>query len=171
MTTNEILLFHARKYPQMQPTDAVKLIYQNEFGGGHLVSNPEKSLEYLTAEYNRIPQKKDVTLTEEIGNGIVRVSLAALDTNNLSCKVLNDVFVKSSLLVKGNLSSFLRKLSILKKLTQEGIFAFSPEELEEYLSAYEKAGFPAVSHSEVYRREYAPAYRIVVEEELKKLIL
>ena len=171
MNTENILRFHAEKYRKMQPTDAVKLLYQNEFGGGHLVSNPEKSLEYLSAEYNRIQQRKDVPLTEEIGNGIVRVSLAALDENNPSCEALNEIFVKSSQLVKGNLSSFIEKLSVLKKLTQEGIFAFSSEELEEYLSAYEKAGFPAVSHSEVYRREYAPAYRIVVEEELKKLIL
>ena len=31
-----ILREHAERYPLMQPTDAVKLIYQNEFGGGHL---------------------------------------------------------------------------------------------------------------------------------------
>ena len=31
----QILQDHARKYPKMEPTDAVKLIYQNEFGGGH----------------------------------------------------------------------------------------------------------------------------------------
>ena len=32
-----ILKIHVKRYPLMQPTDAVKLIYQNEFGGGHLI--------------------------------------------------------------------------------------------------------------------------------------
>ena len=31
-----ILKTHAGRYPETRPRDAVKLIYQNEFGGGHL---------------------------------------------------------------------------------------------------------------------------------------
>ena len=33
----QILQEHAKRYPLMQPRDVVKLIYQNEFGGGHLI--------------------------------------------------------------------------------------------------------------------------------------
>ena len=46
MTTelNHILQAHAKKYPLMAPCDAVKLIYQNEFGGGHLVTDSARSL-------------------------------------------------------------------------------------------------------------------------------
>ena len=36
-----ILIAHAKRYPLIQPTDAVKLIYQNEFGGGHLIREVE----------------------------------------------------------------------------------------------------------------------------------
>ena len=168
--TEEILRIHAQKYPKMQPTDAVKLLYQNEFGGGHLVSNPQKSLEFILAEYGRTPQRKDLPLAEKIGNGILRVSLSALDGYGLSCQTLNDIFVKSSALVAGNISSFKEKLEILKALTEEGVFAFSAQELSEYLCAYERAGFPAVSHSELYRQAYSPAYRIVLEDELKKIL-
>ena len=39
-----ILLAHAKRYPLMQPQDAVKLIYQNEFGGGHLIRDEEACL-------------------------------------------------------------------------------------------------------------------------------
>lgn len=42
-----ILRDHASRYPRMEPTDAVKLVYQNEFGGGHLIRNPESCLEAL----------------------------------------------------------------------------------------------------------------------------
>ena len=39
-----ILITHANRYPLMQPQDAVKLIYQNEFGGGHLIRDEEACL-------------------------------------------------------------------------------------------------------------------------------
>ena len=39
-----ILREHAKHYPQMQPTNAVKLIYQNEFGGGHHVISVENKI-------------------------------------------------------------------------------------------------------------------------------
>ena len=74
----EILLHHAKKYPLMQPTDAVKLLYQNEFGGGHLIQDEVACLSYLYQEYAATVQT-DVPLLEEIGSGIVRVQLAALD--------------------------------------------------------------------------------------------
>ena len=40
----QILISHAARYPLMEPTDAVKLIYQNEFGGGHLIRDTEACL-------------------------------------------------------------------------------------------------------------------------------
>ena len=39
-----ILITLAKRYPLMQPTDAVKLIYQNEFGGGHLIRDEQAFL-------------------------------------------------------------------------------------------------------------------------------
>ena len=38
----EILLAHLKQYPQMQLQDVVKLLYQSEFGGGHMITSPEK---------------------------------------------------------------------------------------------------------------------------------
>ena len=44
---SEILRAHSARYPLMMPCDAVKLIYQNEFGGGHIVENEKASLSCL----------------------------------------------------------------------------------------------------------------------------
>ena len=46
-----ILKSHAKRYPLMQPRDAVKLIYQNEFGGGYLIQDEHACLNYLRQEY------------------------------------------------------------------------------------------------------------------------
>ena len=154
-----VLRAHALRYTRMEPTDAVKLIYQNEFGGGHLIRDEEACLRYLRAEYAQIEKNSAATRQEYIGNGIYRVNLEALSENEL--ERLGRDFMASAAAHKGSLERFIEKLEILKTLTTAGIFAFSPAQLEEYLTAYEKAGYPMVSHSRTYREHYTPAYRIV----------
>lgn len=155
----QILTTHARRYPQMQPTDAVKLIYQNEFGGGHLIQDPQACLEYLRREYDSVDKSPETPLYEDIGNGIVRVNLAAVQEADLA--QLGERFMQSAANHKGSLPRFLKKLEVLCQLTKEGLFAFDIQALQAYLARYEADGYPAVSHSEVYRHAYRPAYRIV----------
>ena len=160
-----ILIAHAKRYPLMQPTDAVKLIYQNEFGGGHLIRDEEACLNYLRREYADLEKDQTAPLCEDIGNGIVRVNLTALKEEDL--EQLGKAFVDSAAKHKGTLDSFLNKLEVLRTLTAEGVFAFDLDALNSYLSEYEAAGYPAVSHSEQCRQAYKPAYRILRIQESK----
>ena len=162
-----ILISHAKKYPGMMPTDAVKLIYQNEFGGGHMIRDEKACLAYLNSEYESTPQDGGA-LTDDIGNGIVRVSLSALDSAGISPALLGKIFIESASRISGDLDSFKEKLSVLVSLSHEGIFEFETSELEDYLSEYAALGFPAVSHSESYRKLYRPSYRIVLHDLLTK---
>lgn len=168
---NSILLTHAEKYPLMEPTDAVKLLYQSEFGGGHLIKDPAGCLNYLHQEYLATTQKSSIPLAEEIGNGFVRIYLAALNENNLSVAELGEIFLLSAAQPQGNMDSFREKLSILTKLTQDGMMPFSSEALESYLKEYEQAGFPPVSHSDAYRAAYHPSYRVVSKKYLPWQVL
>ena len=154
-----VLKDHANRYPRMEPMDAVKLLYQNEFGGGHLIRDVDACLRYLRAEYESIPKDPAAPRREYIGNGIYRVNLAALTEAEL--EDLGRDFVASAAAHKGDLSRFIKKLAVLRKLTAEGVFAFDSAQLEEYLTAYEQAGYPMVSHSPTYREHYSPAYRII----------
>ena len=156
-----ILLTHAKRYPLMEPTDAVKLIYQNEFGGGHLITDEDACMQYLRREYEATEQVPGAPLMESIGNGIVRINLSALDAHGYTSEQLCRDFIRSAATHTGNRESFLAKLTILTTLTQEGSMPFSPEALEAYLEDYAKAGYPPVSHSESYRAAYHPAYRVV----------
>lgn len=162
-TLEQILRHHARKYPQMQPTDAVKLIYQNVFGGGHLIREPAACRCALLHEYEDTPQIFHSPLLENIGNGMVRVMLSAIDGSGYSIEQLGYDFVRSSREHQGSLNGFLLKLDILRRVAADGAFGFSLEELEDYLREYQKAGYPMVSHSEQYRKAYRPAYRIVLK--------
>lgn len=165
----EIMRQHAKKYPLMQPCDAVKLVYQNEFGGGHLVTDKEQSLVYLSNEYDSISQENDMPLFDDIGNGIVRVHIASMDSYNLSIEKLNEIFVLSSGSIHGTSESFIKKLDVLEEETGHGIFSFSLDELKHYLQEYIDAGIKPVSHSTEYKKAYKPAYRVVSKSLLEKL--
>lgn len=154
-----VLQAHAERYPLMQPTDGVKLIYQNEFGGGHLIHDEESCLRYLRREYEGVRKDPSGLLVEEIGNGLARIHLAAVKPEEL--EQLGISFLRSAAAHTGSMERFLQKLDLLRLLTREGTFSFGVRELESYLSAYQQAGYPMVSHSEIYRKNYGPAYRIV----------
>lgn len=157
----EALRVHAARYPVMEPQDAVKLIYQSVFGGGHLIADRGASLRRLTREYRSVEQQSGHPLWEDIGNGMVRVHLAALEAARCAPGVLNEVFVETALLHRADPAEFQAALERLTALTEDALFTFSPTALEEYLLRYRSAGCPAVSHSAAYRRAYHPAYRVV----------
>lgn len=159
---------HAKRYPLMEPTDVVKLIYQNEFCGGHLITDPEAVMRHLHREYAATEHDPSCPLLENIGNGIFRVNLAALAEDQV--EKLGRAFIRSAYAHKGERNRFLEKLELLRVLCVECVFSFDVTALDDYLSAYEKAGYPMVSHSEAYRTAYHPAYRIVTREEYDAIL-
>ncbi len=152
---SEILLTHAEKYSIFEPTDAVKLIYQSEFGVGHLVSNTERFCEMLDNEYRSCKKLDSQPMIEDIGSGMCRVYLSSSELDEYGARALSKLAVASLGRPSGN--SFDEKLEVLKKLC--GKLPFELDELEKYLSEY---GEPhPVSHSSAYREAYSPAYRVL----------
>lgn len=157
----DIFSAHVARYPLMTAQDAVKLLYQNHFGPGHMISDPESAMRRLFEEWSGVPHDPDSPLLENIGNGFIRVHLSAWSMEELSPQLLCRDFLRSAHSHRGEQEGFLDKLNLLHELVSQGGFPFSAEELQEYLSGYAAAGYPAVSHSEVYRKAYHPAYRVI----------
>ena len=163
----DIISMHLHRYPQMQEQDFVKLLYQNEFGCGHLVKNERTSLEFLKQEYNTIvPQSSYSPLIEDIGNGLVRVYLHAIP-DTISIEQLNNIFVASAQL-HGSLDNFIAKLNLLKNTIHRFNVSFSHAALTQFLRNYADANYPIISHSALYRSIYKPAYRVVLKHLLPK---
>ena len=161
----QILYTHARRYPKMTACDAVKLAYQSVFGGGHLIPDRDAALARLRAEYEARPEKASGgELVEEIGGGLVRLHLAALDPVLLPLEAVNALFCRSAEMVQGCAEDFEKAICDIRRGCMEGYLPFGMDELDAYLAQYRAAGMPAVSHSEVYREAYHPAYRIIRRE-------
>lgn len=169
-----ILLQHWHRYPKMEIQDLVKLIYQSEFGGGHLIQDEDESLRRLKAEYEQrkwaagrtwAPGELDHgdgwQYREPAGYGMCRVKLAALDLG-LTPETLNQMFVRSAAEVRGSTDGLRQGLKLLCEMCgEEDGIPISGERARAYMKQYRAEGYPVVSHSSVYRRYYHPGYRIV----------
>ena len=154
-----ILLYHFEKYPVMMPVDAVKLCYQSAFGCGHLVKNKDFALSMLKKELEETAPDFDARLFEPIGGGYVRLDLHRAKADKIPEEKIAGIFMESA--NSGEKNEIEPKLEFLKKLAKEGKTPFSENSLLEYLSEYNGE---MVSHSEIYRKAYAPAYRVILEK-------
>lgn len=166
----DILINEYHKYPSMEIVDFVKLIYQHVCGGNHLLKSIDKAKEYLLNEYHSIDGNGSIPLYEDIGNNIIRISLARYKYEGLDIDVLFKVFVDSSSSYHLDTIKMEQAFDILKELVIEGLLSFGINELEEYLNEYRNNDYPLVSHSETYKNQYDPHYRIIDKKYLDILI-
>lgn len=157
-----IILEHVKKYPLMEIRDVAKLIYQSEFGGGHMIPNSQMSLKRIQEEYNSLnPIALNVSsVVENIGNGLSRIYLSCLN-HGISADVLNEMFVYSANNKKGTVEGLEEKIDLVASMCHEGLLPYSLDEVMEFFEAWEQDDYPAMSHSETYRQNYYPAYRVV----------
>ncbi len=151
-----LLLYHFTKYPKMETRDFAKLLYQNEFGCGHLVTDKEKALASI------LDERKEITISdfphiESIGNGYARLYLSSPYRDD----TVATVFMASAKTQTGTVDGFLEKFSVLKKLCLEGNLPFNPNE---FLKKWCDEGHLPFSHSDGYKGEYAPRYRVILEK-------
>lgn len=163
----EVIKDHLDRYPEMEINDVFKLIYQNEYGGNHLILDPAASLAQIKDEYGKIHsarRKPKVELYEEIGNGYVRVNLGALDPEVMSLEQLNEAFILSGEKYRGTLKGLQEKIAEVKEHFSEFGFEFEETMYVLFAAAMKEACYPPISHSDTYRVLYKPAYRVVKKE-------
>jgi len=152
------------RYPSLETQDLVKALYQREFGCGHLISDPQKGLAWLTEELAacRMPENPP-PLIEPLGDAFCRVHLQAAAAHGISEGTLFRLFELSAK-PTGSMDAFLAQLDALESLITSGALALSGDQAQLFLAGYRRAGCPATHHSEAFRRVYHPAYRVIRAE-------
>lgn len=167
MDIKSFCLAQYNRYPALETQDLVKALYQREFGCGHLISDPEKGLAWLTEEMHACQKSKTESpplLAEPLQDAYCRVHLNAASGLGLSAKTLFRLFELSAAEPAGNMQAFHRQLDELEALIESGVLALSLADARSFLAAYRSAGCPATRHSETFRRAYHPAYRVIRAE-------
>ena len=164
----DVLAEHFARYPYMDPQDAVKLLYQAEFGPEHMITDEKKSLALLEAEMAGLTaDAHGEPLYEPIGNGLCRWNLKPCVEKGIPAADIHRLFLETSRSVKGDKRRFLESLRMLEEMAEGDETPFDALALDVFLIRYRDRKCPAVHHSEGYRRAYRPAYRVVSQKKLK----
>jgi hypothetical protein len=148
------------KHSSMGYQDAVKLCYQAAFGAEHLLSDKDRARTYLFEEFDSI-SATDEPLFERISPEYVRVNLGAWKREGFPRQALFEIFADTASQKSGTVETFLSYITIAEEIMSKKIRNFNREEWRTFLDEYKKMGMPPVHHSDEYRKNENPHYRVV----------
>ncbi len=160
--TRQRLAEHYKNYPKLQIQDVFKFLHQSALGCEHIVSSLEKATEYIKEEYGRGVAENNI-FVEKLDGDYSRVYLSCMDYG-VSAEALGEMLFLSAKKEIDGQSKLKKKLNIAEKMITENLLPFNIDEFREAVQKWEKEGFPAIHHSEIFREAYKPAYRVVSDK-------
>jgi hypothetical protein len=160
----KVLLAHAQRYPAWQAQDVYKLAHQAALGSEHALISAEQARLRLEEEISGLEAGPAEPLLDAISadGRLVRVHLRPYVGAGLPAAALAEAFVRTATGFKGSVEVLEQYLAQATALAKD--LSIAPAALEELIAGMRQKGFSAMHHSEVFRRQYAPAYRVVERE-------
>ncbi len=159
-----ILRHQLQKTPCIAPCDAVKLLYQQAFGCGHLLADPSDCIQHITNEIGALDGFHSAQIAEFIGHGLCRLNLNHQDVASLPPSLIEKMMRITQDVLTPDQARFESSLHTLQAVADTNVLPFDGASLAHYLKHYRSQGFPLVSHSQMYRDAYKPAYRVVLAD-------
>ena len=156
--TKKLILNHAKRYPKLKAQDIFKFIFQSAFGCEHLVSDKERVISYIEQELKNFPSAP--SKIEELDGDYSRVHLGII-REGLSVTTLGNLFYLSAKKEANGMKQLTLSLKAVAELIDEGKLPVNKDEYYALLREWEEAGFPAIRHSDEFRENYKPCYRVI----------
>ena len=157
--TRQLLQKQYKSYPCLQPQDIFKYLFQSALGCEHLVASFDTALQYIKREQSLL--SGDLTpLVERLDGHYSRVYLSCFK-DGLSAQTLAKLFCLSAKKEEDGHNLLQQKLRVATSLVDDGTLPLDGHDFHQKLSAWQQMGCPAIHHSDVFRQQYRPAYRVV----------
>lgn len=158
MSLETILRSHSRRYPSWQVQDVYKLAHQAAFGPGHMVKDPSSARLWLDRELAEMGEGPTEPVIDPISadGAIVRVHLRPYLAGSGDPEALLAAFLDSANQYKGEAEILEVNWVHIGKYC-----SFPAAEMSAFFKEMKVQGYPAVHHSEEYRKHYRPAYRVI----------
>ncbi len=154
------MISHARRYPQLTLRDLFKYLHQSALGCEHLIASPEAVLGYIREEASRLPPNSARATVEPLSGNYSRLHLHCLQ-RGLAPETLAKLFFLSAVHEQEGEARLDELLTLAREAIAEGALPFSLAKFDAAAQEWRAAGYPAMRHSEVFREEYFPAYRVI----------
>ena len=168
--TAERLLAHYRAYPHVTPEDVCKFLHQSTFGCEHLVTDEQAAIDNIRKETDGLNVSEPRMTIEPLDGNFSRVHLDCLAAG-LSARTLGKLLCLSSKLCTHDVGELEKKLDVARGLVSDGRLPFDEQDFADTLDAWKEQGYTALHHSDAFRTEYRPAYRVIHNRFLPYLAL
>ena len=166
----ELVAFHKRTRPEMRARDAYKLLFQGVYGVGHLMG--PGVWDYLQREVKSLNVKDQPgeALMESVSvdGSVVRVNLRPFIVRDYPLTQLMDAMRNSY--INGTPSNFLELWDNFAELVWSGQLDFDQAEVDNVNKSLHRDKPQPMHHTQQYRDAYHPAYRVVLKQEVLKII-
>ena len=154
------------KHPLMKVEDFLKLIYQAEYGSGHLSRAADV---WALIDECACVQKYEVPLFEEISDKMCRINLGACQKQSIGMQTVSAVVAKSAK-SDGSLENLTKRCDEFLQLVQEKFIHLAYYATKNKVVEYLKQPYHG-RHSPSYRQNYDPHYRVALTEHAQLLPL
>lgn len=155
---------HLVRYPATEPRDIYKLLYQGVLGPEHLIDSQDEFAARLREELDSIQPDDNEALWEPLRpDGLLgRLNLRPFKARGGDPNRLLEACLRTAFMRWGTPEDLKRAWDTFAILARQGTWPAIPlgrvDVLTRYLILH---GYPPMHHSTMYKRSYAPAYRVV----------
>lgn len=163
------ILMQLKEYPESSLQDIYKNFYQDRFGPGHAISNPEAVMQYLENELSAMENVEMSQTIEVLGweHNFVRVPLSMVKAGKINKEDLNQLFIESAFEIQPEAGEEWQKewkqITRIIEKRKLPVRNFS-EDKKHIDSLLNENPIIAIHHSQAFREHYYPHYRIVKKE-------
>jgi hypothetical protein len=166
-----LLLDHYLRYPSMELDDALKLVQQATVGAEHAALDTAAADRRLREELLTMGAGPMDQVVDTLGpdGAFARVNLRPWRSRGGDPGELARAFA-ATIASPGDSTHLECALGVLRRLAAEFRVPWSVDDVEGRIAEWTTAGRPAMHHSERYRANYLPAYRVVAVERIAQLM-
>jgi hypothetical protein len=155
---------HLSWYPLMEPRDIYKLLYQGVMGSEHLLTSSVEYIWHLRSEFERLQPDRNQRLLEPVrpDGTLFRLNLHAFKSRQMKIDLLFSSLIETARVNTGSKNEVEAVWAGFTRWCLHGqVGRFEIKRIYQFSLWLFRMEFPAVHHSEIYRREYQPAYRLI----------
>jgi hypothetical protein len=175
----DLILYHVRRYPELDVIDVYRLLHQAAFGVGSRIPNRKAAREWLDHEAELARQRPisptgENVLAESVhpAGEIVRVYLQPYQAKGGSMAALLDAYMKSGEVPPGDPQVMSAWWSEFADMVAPGgalVGRFEPRVIALTGRMRVGEGWPASPHSPGYLAHYQPYYRVLTRDHAEVL--
>lgn len=172
MDLQTLLKMHFSWYPLMELRDVYKLLYQGVMGAEHLMPSREEYTACLENEFEPLQPDPTARLLEVVrpDGALFRLNLRPYKARQQGLNKLISCLLETGQVIKGTKPELFAAWEEFTQLSLHGqIKQFDAKTIEQFKQWLEQLDYPAIHHSEIYRNEYQPAYRLIAAKFIHEL--